>query len=43
MLAEKIETREEFCCGQEYRVRYFQGYFLRRPEVMVTHEIPLTA
>lgn len=40
MLAEKVETREEFVAAKEAGFVYFQGYFFRRPEVMVTHEIP---
>jgi c-di-GMP-related signal transduction protein len=40
MLAEKIETREEFVAAKNAGFVYFQGYFFRRPEVMVTHEIP---
>ncbi len=40
MLAEKVETREEFVAAKNAGFVYFQGYFFRRPEVMVTHEIP---
>lgn len=40
MLAEKVETREEFIAAKNAGFVYFQGYFFRRPEVMVTHEIP---
>jgi len=40
MLAEKVETREEFVAAKNLGFVYFQGYFFRRPEVMVTHEIP---
>ena len=40
MLAEKVETREEFVAAQGQGFLYFQGYFFRRPEVMTTHEIP---
>jgi EAL and modified HD-GYP domain-containing signal transduction protein len=40
MLAEKIETREQFVAAKNAGFVYFQGYFFRRPEVMVTHEIP---
>ncbi len=40
MLAEKVETREQFVAAKEAGFIYFQGYFFRRPEVLVTHEIP---
>jgi len=40
LLAEKVETREEFVAAKEAGFVYFQGYFFRRPEVMATHEIP---
>jgi c-di-GMP-related signal transduction protein len=40
MLAEKVETREEFVAAKQGGFRYFQGYFFRRPEILTTHEIP---
>ncbi len=40
MLAEKVETREEFVTAKKADFLYFQGYFFRRPEVLTTHEIP---
>ena len=40
LLAEKVETREEFLAAREAGFVYFQGYFFRRPEMMVTREIP---
>jgi c-di-GMP-related signal transduction protein len=40
MLAEKVETREEFIAARNQGFLYFQGYFFRQPEVMTTHEIP---
>jgi len=40
MLAEKVETREEFTAAQKAGFGYFQGYFFRRPELMQTREIP---
>ncbi len=40
MLAEKVETREEFSSAGKNGFVYFQGYFFRRPEVMTAHEIP---
>ena len=36
MLAEKVETREEFACARNQGFHYFQGYFFRRPEMMTT-------
>ena len=40
MLAEKVETREEFNATKKDGFLYFQGYFFRRPEILTTHEIP---
>ena len=40
MLAEKVETREEFSSAKRDGFLYFQGYFFRRPEVLTAHEIP---
>jgi c-di-GMP-related signal transduction protein len=40
MLAEKVETRAEFTAAREQGFVYFQGYFLRRPEMMTTHDVP---
>lgn len=40
MLAEKVETREEFLAAKKAGFVYFQGYFFRRPEMLSTHEIP---
>ena len=40
MLAEKVETREEFMAAKKSGFLYFQGYFFRRPEVLTAHEIP---
>jgi c-di-GMP-related signal transduction protein len=40
MLAEKVETREEFVGAKKAGFLYFQGYFFRRPEVLTAHEIP---
>jgi c-di-GMP-related signal transduction protein len=39
MLAEKVETREEFVAAQKAGFIYFQGYFFPRPEIMKTHDI----
>jgi c-di-GMP-related signal transduction protein len=40
MLAEKVETREEFEAAKKAGFVYFQGYFFRRPELMQAREIP---
>jgi c-di-GMP-related signal transduction protein len=40
MLAEKVETREEFVATKKAGFLYFQGYFFRRPEILTAHEIP---
>jgi c-di-GMP-related signal transduction protein len=40
MLAEKVETREEFVAAKKAGFVYFQGYFFRRPELMQAREIP---
>ena len=39
LLAEKVETREEFLAAKKAGFQYFQGYFFRRPETMRAHEI----
>lgn len=40
MLAEKIETQDQFAAAQRMGYQYFQGYFFRRPEVLRSREIP---
>jgi c-di-GMP-related signal transduction protein len=40
LLAEKVETREEFLASKKAGFLYFQGYFFRRPELLTAHEIP---
>ncbi len=40
LLAEKVETREEFTVAKATGFTYFQGYFFRRPEVLHAKEIP---
>jgi EAL and modified HD-GYP domain-containing signal transduction protein len=40
MLAEKVETREEFLAAKNAGFVYFQGYFFHKPEMLTTHEIP---
>jgi c-di-GMP-related signal transduction protein len=39
MLAEKVETPEEFADAKNAGFDYFQGYFFRRSEVLATAEI----
>ncbi len=40
MLAEKVETREEFRIALDMGFMYFQGYFFCRPEVVTARDIP---
>ena len=40
MLAEKVETREEFLAARKAGFLYFQGYFFRQPEILTAREIP---
>jgi EAL and modified HD-GYP domain-containing signal transduction protein len=40
MLAEKVEDHAEFAAARDQGFVYFQGYFLRRPEIMTTHDVP---
>jgi len=40
LLAEKVETREEFLATRKAGFTYFQGYFFRRPELMRARAIP---
>jgi len=40
MLAEKVETRDEFAACKKAGYSYFQGYFFRRPELLHAREIP---
>jgi c-di-GMP-related signal transduction protein len=40
MLAEKVETREEFVAAQKAGFVYFQGYFFCRPALMQARDIP---
>jgi c-di-GMP-related signal transduction protein len=43
MLAEKVENHAEFTAARDQGFVYFQGYFLRRPEMMTTHDVPANA
>jgi c-di-GMP-related signal transduction protein len=40
MLAEKVETQDDFARAKDQGFVYFQGYFFRRPEMMSTHDLP---
>lgn len=40
MLAEKVETREEFAQARDAGFVYFQGYFFRKPEILTTRAMP---
>ncbi len=40
LLAEKIETKEEFNDAVEMGFYYFQGYFFARPEIIKNRDIP---
>ncbi|MBZ5721334.1 MAG: EAL domain-containing protein [Acidobacteriia bacterium] len=40
MLAEKVETRDEFQATRQMGFVYFQGYFFCRPEVVTAQDIP---
>jgi c-di-GMP-related signal transduction protein len=39
LLAEKVETREQFKAAQAIGYQYFQGYFFGQPEILSKHEI----
>jgi c-di-GMP-related signal transduction protein len=40
MLAEKVETQQEFAEARDQGWVYFQGYFFRRPEMLTTRDMP---
>lgn len=40
MLAEKVETREEFQATRNMGFTYFQGYFFQRPVIVSATEVP---
>jgi len=40
MLAEKVETPHEFQQARDMGFVYFQGYFFRRPEIVISREVP---
>ena len=39
LLAEKVETRDEFRRATKQGYEYFQGYFFARPEILATRQI----
>lgn len=41
LLAEKLETREEFLFAKQVGYTYFQGYFFSRPYIISSHDIPV--
>jgi len=40
LLAEKVETQEEYAAGMKMGYSLFQGYFFCRPEMMQTRDLP---
>jgi c-di-GMP-related signal transduction protein len=40
MLAEKLETPQEFRQARDMGFTLFQGYFFRRPEILMAREVP---
>ncbi len=40
MLAEKVETHDEYLAAKKLGYQYFQGFFFQRPQVIGTKEIP---
>jgi len=40
LLAEKVETHDEFNKARQMGFRYFQGYFFSKPEILKGKEIP---
>lgn len=40
MLAEKVETQDDFARARDQGFVYFQGYFFRHPEMLSTHDLP---
>ncbi len=40
MLAEKVETHEEFLAAKAAGFVYFQGYFFQKPELLQAREVP---
>jgi c-di-GMP-related signal transduction protein len=40
VLAEKVETREEFRAARQMGFDLFQGFFFERPEILTSREVP---
>jgi EAL and modified HD-GYP domain-containing signal transduction protein len=40
MLAEKVETHEEFRAARQMGFDLFQGFFFERPQILTSHEVP---
>ena len=40
MLAEKVETQDDFARAKDQGFVYFQGFFFRHPEMLSTHDLP---
>ncbi|MHA6258316.1 EAL and HDOD domain-containing protein [Sporosarcina sp. CAU 1771] len=40
LLAEKIETKEQYNIAKEAGYKLFQGYYFAKPEIMIGYEIP---
>jgi len=40
LVAEKIETREQFDFASQLGYHYFQGYFFCKPQMLTMHDIP---
>jgi EAL and modified HD-GYP domain-containing signal transduction protein len=41
LLAEKVETHDEFTEAKKLGFNYFQGYFFGRPEIVSGHDVPI--
>ena len=41
LLAEKVETREEYKEAKKYNYKYFQGYFFSKPKTIKTNALPI--
>ncbi|UPO86283.1 HDOD domain-containing protein [Niallia sp. Man26] len=40
MVAEKLETREDYETARTAGYHYFQGYYFSKPSIMSTHDVP---
>jgi c-di-GMP-related signal transduction protein len=43
MLAEKVADHADFIAARDTGFVFFQGYFLRRPEIMTAHDLPVNS